>query len=203
MSRSLADLVRRGETEHRVADRRRRSVCSREGLEAELRLSFDGDRRFIAVRDGDLAPIDSRHSADQPCKLSERAALLALEDRLERAGLVVAGGIDDEADRPVDGSEVRGEVVVEGGGGAGQIGAVEIAFLDVEDERAQALTVCTGGGPVDGARADSGAVTDCDVRAGNSIRHWIPLRRRGPPCVRETLLRFASSRASPRPAASG
>jgi hypothetical protein len=33
----------------------------------------------------DLALPDSRHGTNQTCELSERAALLALEDRLERA----------------------------------------------------------------------------------------------------------------------
>src|SRR5712691_4810881 len=39
--RPLADLVRRCEAEHRVADGRGRSVCPDKGLEPEFRLSFD------------------------------------------------------------------------------------------------------------------------------------------------------------------
>src|SRR5436305_13140775 len=127
-------------------------------LEGE-RVAPDRERRSISVGEGHLASLGAEVVAVEAGEHLERAACLAAHDPVDRIQLLVRDVVvDDHADRPVAGTQIRREDVDQTDLGAAEIHVVEIALADVEDEIAVTLAVRSGWRSVGRARAEQLAV---------------------------------------------
>src|SRR5215213_2533253 len=162
-----------GEAEHRVLDCRLgvAALGARERLEGGG-LAAEGRRRGVAIRERHSTALHPEPLVGQGRELLEDAALLALDDALERVGLFVRGVlINNDPELPVPRRQVRGKQVDQPEVDPGQVGVVEIAVSDLKDADTVTLTVVAGRGRVDGTGTEQVAGAAGQISPGDLPSH--------------------------------